>query len=235
MKILTATEMREVDRLTTERDGIPSLALMENAGRSVAEYIQRLIPNLDRKRIVVLCGKGNNGGDGFVVARHLSMMGAEPAVFLAAAPEEVRGDAAANLSNYQSGSGPVKIIRSSEDWRSANGPLASAHIIVDALLGTGVRGPVEGVLAEIIQDVNRCGAARSVIAVDIPSGLPADTGEILGPTIHADFTVTFTAPKIGMLMGKASDFVGQLVVREIGSPAGLIDEIGKGSVRWSEP
>ena len=235
MKVLSAAEMQEVDRRTTERDGIPSLTLMENAGRSVAEYIQRLIPNLDRKRIVVLCGKGNNGGDGFVVARHLRKTGAQPAVFLAAAPDELRGDAAANLSNWQNDSGHAQIVRTLEDWKSSNGPLASADIIVDALLGTGVRGPVEGVLAEMIQDVNRCGPAQTVVAVDIPSGLPADTGEILGPTIHADFTVTFTAPKIGMLMGKASDFVGQLVVREIGSPADLIDEIGKGSLRWSEP
>ena len=235
MKVLTAAEMRDVDRRTTERDGIASLTLMENAGRSVAEFIRQTFPNIKRKRIVILCGKGNNGGDGFVVARHLASLGATPAVFLAAAPDDLRGDAAANLAKWQNDSGHLKIVRSAEDWKSSNGPLASADIIVDALLGTGVRGPVEGLLAEIIQDVNRRRPAQTVVAVDIPSGLPADTGEILGPTIRADFTVTFTAPKVGMLQGVAGDFVGQLVVRDIGSPADLIEEIGKGSLRWSEP
>ncbi len=235
MKVLTATEMREVDRRTTERDGVPSLTLMENAGRSVAEFIRETFPNIKRRKIVVLCGKGNNGGDGFVVARHLSSLGAAPAVFLAAAPDELRGDAAANLANWQNDSGHLKIVRSVDDWKSSNGPLASADIIVDALLGTGTRGPVEGLLAKIIEDVNRRRAAQTVVAVDIPSGLPADTGEILGPTIRADFTVTFTAPKVGMLQGVAGDFVGQLVVHDIGSPADLIEEIGKGSLRWSEP
>ena len=235
MKVLTAAEMREVDRRTTERDGIPSLTLMENAGRSVAEFIRQTIPNITRRKIVVLCGKSNNGGDGFVVARHLSSFGATPAVILAAAPNELRGDAAANLANWQDDSGHVRIVRSADDWKSSYGPIASADIIVDALLGTGVRGTVEGLLAEIIQDVNRRRAAQTVVAVDIPSGLPADTGEILGPILRADYTLTFTAPKIGMLQGVAADFVGQLVVRDIGSPADLIEETGKGSLRWSEP
>jgi ADP-dependent NAD(P)H-hydrate dehydratase / NAD(P)H-hydrate epimerase len=235
MKVLTAAEMREVDRLTTERDSIPSLTLMENAGRSVAEFIRHTFPNIKHKRVVVLCGQGNNGGDGFVVARLLYSLGAAPTVFLAAAPDELRGDAAANLANWQNDSGHVKIVRDVENWKSSNGSLASADVIVDALLGTGVRGPVEGLLAEIIQDVNRRRPAQTVVAVDIPSGLPADTGEILGPTIRADFTVTFTAPKVGMLLGHASDFVGQLVVCEIGSPADIIEEVGKGTLRWSEP
>src|ERR1700719_4658603 len=101
MKVLTATEMKEVDRRTTERDGGPSRTLMENAGRSVAEFIRQTFPNIKHRRIVVLCGKGNNGGDGFVVARHLASLGATPAVFLAAAPDDLRGDAAANLAKWQ--------------------------------------------------------------------------------------------------------------------------------------
>jgi NAD(P)H-hydrate epimerase len=235
MKILTSAEMRDVDRRTTERDGIPSLTLMENAGRSVAEFIQRKIPRIERRRIVVLCGKGNNGGDGFVVARYLQKMGARLAVFLAAAPDELRGDAAASLLNWRNASGHLDIVRSLDEWKSSRGPLDSADVFVDALLGTGVRGPVEGLLAGIIQDVNRRRPGQTLFSVDIPSALPADTGLALGPIIRADFTVTFTAPKVGMLQSQAGEFVGQLVVREIGSSPDLIEEIGKGTLRWSEP
>jgi ADP-dependent NAD(P)H-hydrate dehydratase / NAD(P)H-hydrate epimerase len=235
MKILTAAEMREVDRRTTERDGISGLTLMEHAGRSVAEFIQHKSPNIQTRRIAVFCGKGNNGGDGFVVARYLRNMGAKPAVFLAAAPDDLRGDAAANLSAWRTANGQLNIVRSVDDWKSQSSNLAKADVIVDALLGTGVRGPVEGLLAQIIEDVNRHSAAQTVFAVDISSGLSADTGEIFGPIIRADFTITFTAPKVGMLKGQAGDYVGELVVRDIGSPPDLIEEIGKGTLRWSEP
>lgn len=235
MKVLTAVEMREVDRLTAARVGIPSLTLMENAGRSVAEFILRKFSEIQRRRIVILCGKGNNGGDGFVVARHLQQMGAKPAVYLTAAADELRSDAAANLSAWKTASGQLNVVRTVEEWKSAGVALASSDIIVDALLGTGVRGPVDGLLAQIIQDMNRRRPAQVVVAVDIPSGLPADTGEILGPTVRADFTITFTAPKVGMLREQAGDLVGQLAVRDIGSPADLIEEIGRGTLRWSEP
>ena len=208
---------------------------MENAGRSVAEFIQRKAPNIQTRRIVILCGKGNNGGDGFVVARHLQQMGAKPSVFLAAVPDDLRGDAAANLSAWRNANGQLNIVRSADDWKSQSSNLAQADVIIDALLGTGVRGPVEGLLAQIIEDVNRHSAAQTVFAVDIPSGLPADTGEILGPIVRADFTITFTAPKVGMLQGQAGDYVGELIVHGIGSPPDLIEEIGKGTLRWSEP
>jgi ADP-dependent NAD(P)H-hydrate dehydratase / NAD(P)H-hydrate epimerase len=235
MKVLTAAEMREVDRRTTERDGIPSLALMENAGRSVAEFIRRKCPNVETRRIVVLCGKGNNGGDGFVVARHLQQMGGKPIVFLTVAPDDLRSDAAANVSAWRNANGQLNIVRSTDDWKSRSSSLEQADVIVDALLGTGVRGSAEGLLAQIIEDVNRHSTAQIVFAVDIPSGLSADTGEIVGPIVRADFTITFTAPKVGMLKGQAGDYVGDLIVRDIGSPPDLIDEIGKGTLRWSEP
>jgi hydroxyethylthiazole kinase-like uncharacterized protein yjeF len=234
MKILSAAEMREVDRLTTARFGIPGLTLMENAGASVAAFIAQRWPKFAQRRIVVLCGKGNNGGDGFVVARHLLELGAKPEVYLFAAPDEMHGDAGTNCKRWQEVSGALQTVRDSGELQSLKPTLDSSGIIIDALLGTGTRGAVEKLLAEAIGAVNkRRGTARAaVVAVDIPSGLIADTGEAMGACINATYTVTFTAPKMGMILGAAGDAVGELIVREIGSPAELIDEVGKSNVRW---
>jgi hydroxyethylthiazole kinase-like uncharacterized protein yjeF len=234
MKILSAAEMREVDRLTTARYGIPGATLMENGGASVAEFIAQRWPKFAQRRIVVLCGKGNNGGDGFVVARHLLELGAKPEVYLFAAPDEMQGDAAANCKRWREVSTALQSVHSSGDLQNIKPALDTADIIVDALLGTGTHGAVEGLFAEGIEAVNkRRGAVRSaVVAVDIPSGLVADTGEAMGACINATCTVTFTAPKIGMILGTASEAVGDLIVRDIGSPPELIDEAGKSNVRW---
>ena len=236
MKILTAAEMREVDRLTTERYGNPGLTLMENAGRSVGEFIRDRFAHLERRRIVVLCGKGNNGGDGFVAARHLRDMGAKVSAYLFASPEEIRGDAATNLKRWQEASGELHVVRGAGDWQAAKEVLHSADIVVDALLGTGVRGPVEGLLAEVIADVNRRDPLpdQATVAVDIPSGLNADSGEFTPSCVEADWTVTFTAPKVGMFRGNAERMVGDLLVRDIGSPPELVAEVGKGNLRWSD-
>lgn len=235
MKILTAAEMREVDGLSTERHGVRSLTLMENAGRGVAQFMQAQFPDFARRRIVVLCGKGNNGGDGFVVARHLLKMGARPRVFLLAEPRDLGGDAAANFKRWKRASRELRVIRSAKDWRSLRDVIAGADIVVDALLGTGARGPVEGPFLEAIQDLNRRRPGQTVVAVDIPSGLQADTGEVQGAAVRADFTVTFTAPKPGLLLAAGPSHVGRLTVRQIGSPAELVEETGKGNLRWSEP
>jgi hydroxyethylthiazole kinase-like uncharacterized protein yjeF len=234
MKILSAAEMREVDRLTTARYGIPSLTLMENAGASVAEFIAQRWPRFAQRRIVVLCGKGNNGGDGFAVARHLLELGAKPEVYLFAAPDEMQGDAAANCKRWRDLSGALQTVRNSDDLKNVKPVLDAADIVIDALLGTGTRGAVEGLFAEVIEAVNKRHKTVSsvVVAVDIPSGLIADTGEAMGARINATYTVTFTAPKTGMILGSASDAVGDLFVRDIGSLPELIDEVGKSNVRW---
>jgi NAD(P)H-hydrate epimerase len=205
---------------------------MENAGRSVAEFIHSRFLNLAHRRIVVLCGKGNNGGDGFVVARHLVKMGARPIVYFVGDPREVKGDASTNLRRWKK-LGRLAVDRGTGagDWM----PLSPDLIVVDALLGTGARGPVEGRLREVILGVNAREAGCSVVSVDIPSGLHADTGDVQGAAIVADFTITFTAPKPGMVLGAAGPCVGQLLVRQIGSPPALIEETGKGKLRWSEP
>ena len=234
MKALSAAEMRKVDRLTTELHGVPSLTLMENAGRSVAEFIARRFPHLERRRIVVLCGKGNNGGDGFVVARKLREVGSAPAVYLFASPEELRGDAAVNYKRWVDSGGNLKVADVGEGLAAAKAAVGDASIIVDALLGTGARGPVEGLLHTVIEAVNHRRPEQAVVAVDIPSGAQADSGELSGVAVEADHTVTFTAPKIGMLSGRTNQCCGALVVRDIGSPHELIEEIGTASLRWSE-
>jgi hydroxyethylthiazole kinase-like uncharacterized protein yjeF len=231
MKILTAGEMREVDRLTTVRYRVPGLTLMENAGKSVAEFIQARIQNFTRRHIVVLCGKGNNGGDGFVAARHLRKMGAKPEVRFFGDTREAKGDAGANLKRWKA-SGKLQI---DNPQKGDDLKFTSDSIIVDALLGTGTRGAVEGRLREVIAAVNERGPGCAVVSVDIPSGLHADTGEAQGDAVVADYTVTFTAPKPGLFLGAGSNHTGELAVRDIGSPSGLIEEIGTGKLRWSEP
>lgn len=242
MKALTAAEMREVDRLTTERFGVPSHQLMEAAGKSVAEFFleQYGYRNADPPgRVVVLCGKGNNGGDGFVVARYLREEVEQVNVYLFAKPEELRGDAAKNFQRWQEQGGGVTVLQSVADWEKAWGDISRAEVIVDALLGTGVRGAATGLIAQAIEDVNRLSrgatAARPawVVAVDTPSGLPSDGEAGTGPVVNAHWTVTFTAPKIGQLISADAGCCGQLVVRGIGSPSALVEETGKGTLRWA--
>src|SRR5665213_2066995 len=154
MKVLTAEQMRDADRLTTERYGIPGLQLMENAGAAVAAYLSSAYPDLASRRVVVLCGKGNNGGDGLVAARRLREAGVLPLVFLFAEPSAMRGDAAANLKAWQDAKGDVRVVTTSAQWHEARNDVSDAGVIVDALLGTGLTGPVEGLLATVINDVN---------------------------------------------------------------------------------
>jgi NAD(P)H-hydrate epimerase len=167
MKILSAAEMREVDRLTTARYGIPSLTLMETAGVSVAEFIAQRWPKFAQRRIVVLCGKGNNGGDGFVVARHLLELGGNPEAYLFAAPDEMQGDAATNCKRWQKVSTALQIVRNSSDLQQIKPALDTADIVVDALLGTGTRGAVEGLFAEAIEAVNKRRKAVSSVVVAV--------------------------------------------------------------------
>jgi ADP-dependent NAD(P)H-hydrate dehydratase / NAD(P)H-hydrate epimerase len=243
MKALTASEMNEVDRLTTERFGMPGHQLMETAGKSVADvFLEQYGHRMSDppRRVVVLCGKGKNGGDGFVVARHLKEEVEQVRVFLFAKPEELRGDAAKNHERWRD-QGDVTVVQSAADWDKAWLEVSGAEVIVDALLGTGIRGGASGLIAQSIEDVNRLSHNATapqpgwIIAVDTPSGLPSDGDAAAGPVVKAHWTITFTAPKIGQLISPQAGCCGQLVVREIGSPAALVEEIGKGTVRWAGP
>ena len=210
MKIVTAAEMREIDRVTTEKFGVPSLTLMENAGSAVAEQALRLWQS--GMRMVVICGKGNNGGDGFVVARLLAER-KKVKVVLLTDPAELKGDAAAMYGKL---SEPPTVVRSLEEWKSERVQQAlSADLYVDAILGTGFKPPVGGLYAEAISFLNA--SQGKVIAVDIPSGADADAmGPQQGVIARSNVTVTFTAPRPAHLFSMLTQ--GPTYVAGIGSP-----------------
>ena len=212
MRVLTSEQMRRVDRLTVE-DGVPSIALMENAAHRVAEELIREFDPIDRQNVVILCGKGNNGGDGLALARllHEYQVG-RLRVVLAADPSEFKGDAADNLRRVQEiGINPVFDVPAKLRERR------EVNVVVDALLGTGLQGPPTGRTAELIRATRDFPQAK-IVSVDLPSGLGGG-----GDCVRADITVTFTAPKLEHYLAPgAEDYVGRLVVSQIGSPPWLI-------------
>jgi ADP-dependent NAD(P)H-hydrate dehydratase / NAD(P)H-hydrate epimerase len=242
MKALTAAEMREVDRLTAVRHAISQLQLMENAGKHVADAVRQRYGLLRMARVAVLCGKGNNGGDGLVAARILKeLRTANVAVFLFAKSEELRGDAATNLKRWVEASGETIEITDDATMEKSWQRISATNVVVDALLGTGLRGPASGVIASAIERLNRqsknatLACPSLILAVDTPSGLPSDGQPAEGPVIRAHLTLTFTAPKIGQLISADAPSCGQLLIRSIGSPDSLVEEVGQGSIRWSGP
>ncbi len=219
IKVVTAKEMQELDRRAVAEYGIPSLLLMENAGVGTVQEMLAAFPTLPRSRVAVLCGRGNNGGDGYVTARHLLNRGAVVETFLLAPRGEIKGDARVNLGILEKMGGAPMEVTGAEDIRALRDRVASADVVVDALLGTGAQGPARGLVAEAIEIVNRAG--RPVVAVDIPSGLSADEPEPSGPAIRATLTVTFALPKRGLLLYPAAAHVGRLRIVDIGVPSAL--------------
>lgn len=217
MKILTAAQMQRIDRLTTERFGVPGLTLMENAGRGVAEFLVERFGPLHQQKIAILCGRGNNGGDGLVVARLLREQGLTSRVLLLADPKSMKGDAARNFERLGSTAAP-EVVENPEAWRRLKPTLAGTTLFVDALLGTGLTKPLEGLLLEVVRDLNGGFPGARVVAVDLPSGVSADTGELIGECVRADASVTFTAPKIAHVFSPSCERVGEWVVRPIGTP-----------------
>jgi len=241
MKALTAAEMREVDHLTTARFGIPSLRLMEYAGRRAADAVWHVVAGRESVCVCVLCGKGNNGGDGFVAARHLKSSKLEVSVILFGKPDDVRGDAAANLAKWMEGGNKAEIILEEADWERIWPSVRSSNVIVDAMLGTGLRGGTSGIIARAIADINQYSQNGTsawpalILSVDTPSGLPSDGESPAGPVLFAHRTVTFTAPKVGQLISANAAACGILQVVGIGSPAELVEETGKQTLRWVGP
>jgi NAD(P)H-hydrate epimerase len=217
MKVLTAAQMREVDRRTMEA-GIPGLVLMENAGHRIVEVMQREFAPLSEQKVVVLCGRGNNGGDGLVVARQLHTRIRPRAMYtvLAAPLDELRGEAAENYRMLRTCGCPV--------FSEITAEMESATLVVDALLGTGLSGPAREPALSVIRRINEGFPQARVIAVDIPSGMNSDTPDIEGEVARADVTVTFTAPKIAHALPPACDRVGRLYIAPIGSPPELYEQ-----------
>ena len=213
MKIVTSVEMREIDRCTSEQFGVSSLTLMENAGSAVAEFALSTYPSA--KTFGVVCGKGNNGGDGFVVARKLHEAGREVLVLLLADPAELRGDAATNFAKFTYSAAPRFVVFNGWQEPKSAQVVFACEVLIDAILGSGFRPPVSGAYAEAIAKIN---AARApVIAVDIPSGADADImGEQTGAVARANAIVTFTAPRPAHIFGNLTS--GPTVIAPIGSP-----------------
>ena len=228
MKILTAAQMREVDQRTAEL-GIPSIVLMENAGHRVVEFLERQYVPLAEHRVVIFCGKGNNGGDGLVVARQLftRIRPRSLYVVLAGDPDEMRGDAAENIRMLEAVGCPVGLEVTPE--------MRAATIVIDALLGTGIHGAASGRAAELIRTINQGFPAAEVVAVDLPSGLDSDSGTVSGDAVRAHHTVTFTAPKVCQVLSPACELAGKLHIAPIGSPPVLYEGDPSISLGLSEP
>jgi len=213
LPVLTAAEMRAVDARATETLGIPGPRLMESAGAGAADLIARAFAPVRAKRVLVVCGKGNNGGDGFVVARRLRGKGARVQIALVARRGDVKGDAAVALGRWR---GRVDEITDETGLGALVRGLARAHVVVDALLGTGLTGPARGLVASAIEAVNA--GARPVVSLDLPSGLGADTGALLGPTVRAALTATFAGYKRSLLDHPGAARAGRVHVIDIGVP-----------------
>jgi NAD(P)H-hydrate epimerase len=221
--------MRDFDRRATTEFGIPSLDFMESAGRAVFEAVCDLISGVRDKNVVVIAGKGNNGGDGFVTARLLREAGADVSALVLADPSEIAGDARVNLDKLRQLGQEIQQILSGQQAYDA---LKSADAVVDAIFGTGLHGAVTGLAEAVIMAINR--ANRPTVAVDIPSGMDADTGKVLGACVAAEVTVTFALPKIGLVMYPGAEYVGKLIVADIGIPHDLYREVNVSLVSKSE-
>jgi hydroxyethylthiazole kinase-like uncharacterized protein yjeF len=222
MKVANAEEMQELDRKAIETYRIPGMILMENAGRGAAEVISHTFPDIHKKKIAIISGKGNNGGDGFVIARYLLNQGVSVRVYLLADPKGLRGDAETNFNIFQRMKGEVISVPSSKDYVRVKKDLEKFDILVDGIFGTGLDAEVRGYYREVIDHLNTL--QRPIVAIDIPSGLDADTGKPLGTAIRASLTITFGLPKVGHLLPPGIDYVGEVRVIDIGLPKRLVED-----------
>lgn len=218
MHLVTAQEMREIDQKTVEEYGISGLVLMENAGLAVFRTVQEILGPLTDKTVLIICGRGNNGGDGFVAARHLVNHGGRVRLMLAADPEALTGDARVNYDIWRRMGQKVYSVADRNSLQVLHLALMQADLVIDALYGTGFRGEVKDRLKRLVEAVNE--SDRVVVSVDMPSGVDADTGAVRGAAIMADHTVTFGLPKLGLLLEPGTDYAGTVHVADISIPPG---------------
>ncbi|MDI6781216.1 MAG: NAD(P)H-hydrate dehydratase [bacterium] len=222
MKVVTRKQMQEIDQAIPLQYGISGAILMENAGIQAFLSIKEYLQQVEGKKIAVLCGSGNNGGDGFVVARHLFNHGARVKIYLLVPEERIKGDALINLKAARQFGVPIQVIGSEDELNAVTLELKHAGLIIDALLGTGASGEVKGLFALIIDIVNTLDIP--VAAIDIPSGLDADTGMSLGHTVQAAMTITFGLPKLGLIIPPGIKYTGRLIVANISFPKSLLNQ-----------
>lgn len=215
MRVVTSKEMQELDRRAIEELGIPSLTLMENAGRGVAEIVMEIAPA--NSSILILCGKGNNGGDGLVAARYLAERGFGVTVLLFCEPSELKNDPTVNFKKLSELKVLAKILGSDTDYDTL---LQNASLVIDALFGVGLKRKIEEPYASAIAVVNRSG--KKVVAIDVPSGLDADTGEVLGIAVKASVTATLALAKKGLYAGKGPEYSGAIRIVDIGIPKEIL-------------
>jgi len=220
MKAAKASEMREIDSQAINDYGIVGMALMESAGAEVARKVEQVLGDLRNKKVCIFAGKGNNGGDGFVIARRLENKGLKVKVFLLGVKESVAGDARLELDVLLKTDCDIIELTGGRDWDKAKIAAAWADCLVDALLGTGFHGQIEGQMAEVIKIINT--ADKPTVAVDIPSGIDSDTGQVRGMAVRASHTVTFALPKPGLLFQPGASYAGEMVVADIGIPGKLL-------------
>lgn len=222
MKLVTAKQMQELDRLAADRYKISTAQLMERAGEQLLAVLTEECAPLDGKRFVIVAGKGNNGGDGLVLARLLHQQHAHVETYLAAERSALRGPVRDQLTRLEGLGGRVRD-RAQYTTAQFQAALDRADLIIDALLGTGLTSPVEGFYAELIEAIN--GAASPVIAVDLPSGINADTGGVMGIAVAADTTVTFALPKLGLLLFPGAAHAGRVILADIGIPDDAVAQL----------
>src|SRR5687768_8141256 len=215
--------MREADRFTIEDIGIPSLVLMENAGRQVVAAIEAAHEDRLAGRVAVLCGRGNNGGDGFVVARTLLQRGIDTLVFVVGSLADVRGDARTNLDILGRLGLTVVEIGDEQSWELHFSEISKCSLIVDAIFGTGLRSPLTGMMETVVADVNA--SEIPIVSIDLPSGVSADTPHLIGDCIDATMTVTLAAPKLPLVLPPAEAYAGDVVIADIGLPHEVIEAL----------
>jgi NAD(P)H-hydrate epimerase len=196
---------------------------MENAGMRVVEALQERFDDLEDLNIGIVCGKGNNGGDGFVVARQLVQKGMFPSIFLLGKEEDVSGDARTNLDILKAIGFPPTLVADVEEWQQQMAELLDADIIVDALLGTGLTKPAAGLYAAVIESLCDDFPRAEIVSIDLPSGLPADSAHPAGPAVEADLTVTFTALKPCLVLFPNQEYAGDVILADIGNPVELLE------------
>jgi len=223
MRILNADQMREADRRTIHDIGLASLVLMENAGRQVVAALESLYPDIGDRRVAIVCGKGNNGGDGFVVARTLQQRGVEVSVFVIGKVNEIKGDARINLEILGRIGLTVVEVADETAWELHGTEITSHDLIIDAMFGTGLSAPLTGFYETVVADLNEGGVP--IVAIDMPSGMSADTCDLIGDAIDATVTVTLGAPKLPLVLPPAEANAGEVVIADIGIPAEVFEQL----------